>query len=364
MVGRIKKKNRNQTSAAKTAVRSGHGFRYGFCVIVSVCIIAAVSGWVGRPAASAVPRAGQIQPFWPQMLEQARPQVILLGDSMLGYGVDEKLFSELAGLRTVKMWGGGWSSAVWYLAMKNVIVQSSAKPQAVVLFFRDHYLTEPAFRVSGPSQVNVDQFAGLDEPVLDRLAYLDNMHPAAYWLSRQWSVYQQRRPLKKGFETAVKEAVGDACGIDGAEAMNRTIEATFGRDALEMDLLGKAQDAYEGESMSGQYEFAARVEKSFLPHIAQLARSHQVQLILVRVKRRREAEGQPAPAGLANYVSQLQNWCGQEGVAWVDFSDEPQLKPEHYADGDHLNRPAGIELMTRLTAQKVLGLLNEKDKTP
>lgn len=364
MVERIKKKNRNQTSTANTAVRGGLVFRYGFCVIVCVCIIAAVSGWVGKPAASAVPRTGQIQPFWPQMLMQIRPQIILLGDSMLGYGVDETLFSKLTGLRTVKMWGGGWSSAVWYLAMKNVIVPSSARPQAVVLFFRDHYLTEPAFRVSGPSQVNVDQFAGLDEPVLDRLAYLDDMNPAAYWLSRQWSVYQQRRPLKLGLETAVKEAVGNVCGIDGAEAMNRTIEATFGRDALEMDLLGKAQDAYEGQSVSGQYEFAARVEKSFLPHIAQLARSHHVQLILVRAKRRREAEGQPAPAGLANYISQLQNWCGREGVAWVDFSDEPLLRPEHYADGDHLNRSGGIELMTRLTAEKVLPMLNKKDKTP
>ena len=93
--------------------------------------------------------------------------------------------------------------------------------------------------------------------------------------------------------------------------------------------------------------------KSFLPTIIQMTRDNNVQLLLVRVKKRREVEGLPTPAGLDDYTHDLKQWCDSEQVPLIDFSDEPQLKLEHYADGDHLNREDGRTLFTQLLAERL-----------
>ena len=50
------------------------------------------------------------------------------------------------------------------------------------------------------------------------------------------------------------------------------------------------------------------------------AKENDIQLILVRVKRRREAEGQSEPEKLKNYIHDFEQWCDKEKVPFIDFS--------------------------------------------
>jgi len=77
--------------------------------------------------------------WFERKLEEVQPKIVLLGNSIMDEGVDEKAFSKLTATQTIKIWDGGSASAWWYLALKNVIVEANHKPQIVLLFFRDHF---------------------------------------------------------------------------------------------------------------------------------------------------------------------------------------------------------------------------------
>lgn len=76
-------------------------------------------------------------------LNQIQPELVLVGNSMLGEAVDQKEISRLMGLSAVKVWNGGAGSAWWYLVVKNIFPQLVDKPRYVGVFFRDNFLTLP-----------------------------------------------------------------------------------------------------------------------------------------------------------------------------------------------------------------------------
>ena len=98
------------------------------------------------------PTQRPLRRYFESLLAAQKPHIVLLGNSMLGNGVSDKGFQALTGKRTVKFWTGGGASAWWYLSIKNVICQAKTKPETVMIFFRDQYLTDPDFRVDGRSK--------------------------------------------------------------------------------------------------------------------------------------------------------------------------------------------------------------------
>ena len=307
----------------------------------------------GAGSKGLIARNPNLNPRYPMLLKQAKPKTVLLGNSMLGEGVDERLLMQQTGHRTVKLWGGGWSSAVWYLAIKNVIIPAKPRPDTVVVFFRDHFPTHPTFRVTGEYKKVVDQFTGSDEPLLERLAYLNTMNPLTYWLNQNWSLVRNREHVKGEFESNVKSWVSSIYGYEDSDTINQSIKQTFGTQNLLADELGKAQLKSEAVSNKGLYDFEKTLPVSFLPAMVQLARDNEIQLVLVRVKRRREVKGLAAPEGLDDYIHHLEQWCDKEQVPLIDFSNEPRLELKHYADGDHLNQSDGRTLFTQLLAERL-----------
>ena len=358
---RQSKNKRRKENASKAETGSKHSTHLLRCVL-SMLLAAAVIGGLtllaGTPSKNLIERNPNIDARYLNLMKQSRPDVVLLGNSMLGEGVDERLFMNQTGQRTVKLWSGGWSSAVWYLALKNVIVPASPRPQTVVVFFRDHFLTNPTFRVTGDYKKGIDQLTGPEEPLLERLAYLNAMNPLTYWLNQNWSLFQKRGDLKHKLESDIKSFVGAVYRQKDADMMNQNIERTFGVENLLADQLGKAQLKSEAASSKDLYDFEKSLPVSFLPAMVQIARDNNVRLVLVRVKKRREAEGLPTPAGLDDYIHHLKQWCDNEQVPLIDFSDDPRLTLELYADGDHLNRKNGRTLFTQLLAEQLKPYLN------
>ena len=69
-------------------------------------------------------------------LRNKQPDVVLIGDSILGSSIDPRLFAEKSGARHVELfWNGGAASAAWYLLLKNYVVASEVHPRLVCIFF-------------------------------------------------------------------------------------------------------------------------------------------------------------------------------------------------------------------------------------
>lgn len=322
--------------------------------IISVVIVAGgLTLLAGTPSRNLVEYDPNLNPRFPMLLKQTKPEIVFLGNSMLGEGVDERLFMHQTGHRTFKLWSGGWSSAIWYLALKNVIVPASPRPKTVVIFFRDHFLTHPTYLVKGRYKKWIDQMTGPEEPVLERLAFLNAMNPLTYQLNQNWSLFQKRGDIKNTFEASVKSWIGSVYGYQDQKIVNQNIEQIFNAENLLADQLGKAQFKSEKVSKPRLYDFEKSLPISFLPEMIQITRDNDIQLILVRIKKRREVEGLPTPSGLDDYIHHLKQWCSKEQVPMIDFSEDTRLELKHYGSGDHLNRGIGRMLFTQLLAEEL-----------
>jgi hypothetical protein len=77
------------------------------------------------------------------------------------------------------------------------------------------------------------------------------------------------------------------------------------------------------------------------------ARANGVELVFVRIKRRRDALGRPMPEGLRRYNQSLDAYLVSNGAAILDMTDSAVIGIEHFAAGDHLNRGDGRRHFSR-----------------
>lgn len=324
--------------------------------------IGIVTRFVHLPAPPISERAVRDAQLRRETLELERPQVVLLGNSMLGHGVNVIHFAMRTGLPIVKMWDGGVMSAWNYMTLKNLIIPSPGKPELVIVFFTDHYITEPTFRVDGVYRPCIDVLRHTTEPVLDRLAYGQNRDPLDYLVSEHWSLPRQRPIVKPLVENWVKGQVGDALDLEGTDAVNAAIARTFADHNLNKELFGQAQLKAMGTKSSDRKDFSALVELSFLPAELEIARNADIRLVYVRIKRVLDAEAQEAgePSHdspyLTQYMTDLRSYLESQGAGFLDFSTDLELKVEHFADGDHLGFEGRL-IFTRLLAERLRGQL-------
>jgi hypothetical protein len=71
-------------------------------------------------------------------LKQLDPGVVIIGDSMAGTRINERLLWQLSGLRIAPLLQPGSVWAFWYLALKNWVLASGIRPRLVFIFFRRH----------------------------------------------------------------------------------------------------------------------------------------------------------------------------------------------------------------------------------
>lgn len=108
-------------------------------------------------------------------IRRERPDVIMLGSSMLNTRIDYPLLSKLTGQKVWYRKTSGAASAVWYLSLKNHIVASGVKPHTVVVFFRDAFLTRPAMRTKERNYAKrIEQYSMPEEPLFERLVLGDD----------------------------------------------------------------------------------------------------------------------------------------------------------------------------------------------
>jgi len=299
-----------------------------------------------------VPASGRKKIIYENNIRVYRPSVVLLGNSMLGHGVDERLFSQLSGTRTMSVWSLGGQSAWWYLVLKNVITEAPVKPKVVAVFFRDTDLTEPSYRVADKFRFNIDDMAGAHEPLLDRLAYLNNLNIPQYTLFKYCPAYRSREDTKRKLEMFVKDVfVSDLLGLKTGQ-VDETIERVFADEKMNQELLTQYQLSTEAKKEKAIFNFSQQLEKSFLPYIIRQAKDNSIKLIFVRFKKRRDIHPGQEPAELVQYIKELNEYLAGRGVTLLDFTHDPRINIEFYAEGDHLSL-SGSRLFTEILVQSM-----------
>jgi hypothetical protein len=128
-----------------------------------------------------------------------------------------------------------------------------------------------------------------------------------------------------------------------------------------LDRLAYGVPALEKEAQSRPefQDFKANVEKSFLPHMLDIAKRKGFTLVITRHKSRQFAENlaEANTPVVQKYRKEIAAYVTERGQVFLDYELEPALKIEHYGNGSHLNRGEGRATWTRLLAEDVKALL-------
>lgn len=271
-------------------------------------------------------------------IENAQPEVVLLGDSTLQLGVDAGQLSSALGHGTYKVAIPGSASAIWYLALKNIILESSYKPTTLVLFFRGTLLTRPDDRVTGRYFALVDELAGRHEPLVTQLSYVQQMSPVEKMMDQYFPLYGNKSMLKDKIEYGPRYGPPVrflGCDKDCADAsVNSLFEtANLQPEAARQSLINAEIGLYG----SGAEDFAHQVEHSYLPEIVRLCQKNGIRLILVHTPTRVYPTRDSEPEFIRRYLTDLQTWLEARDVTYLDFYHDPRITSDMYLDAVHMN---------------------------
>jgi hypothetical protein len=278
------------------------------------------------------------QPFRRVSLDDLRtgtPRWVFIGDSMLGTRIDPSHLSRIAGREPVEfLYHAATGPAWWYLAFKNQLVASGAKPRMTFIFFRDTNLTDTMFRLEGHYGDALDEVATEWEPELDALVAA---HRRGRWyrVHRAMDAVYQADVATAWMEPAVRRWwVRWANPLPGAaERFEWNLEQAFSVDSIRYDV---GADLAQSE-VADEPDFYRDLPTSVLPLIVDLSRQHGVPVCFVRVQRRPGKDGPPeqSPA-LRRYVADLRSWAEENGALFHDDTGDPEMTLDLYEDGDHM----------------------------
>jgi len=292
-------------------------------------------------------------------IELQKPSIILAGNSLLDNSVNHLQFSKLLGIKALKMSRNGSASAYWYLLFKNVIAMSKHKPDSVAFFFRDYFLTNPSYRVTGRYKKLLEEVALKKEPLLDRLAYKSSMNPVEQAFALYSPLFQQRDNAVNQLEKTVKGKFISSLIDSRFKKVNKSIKSIFNNRKLDKHLLTIKQ--LEAESSGRRlYDFQIENKKSFLPHILDIGRKKGIRLLFVRMKRRRDLFRESQPEMLKRYIDDLEKYLQDNGATLLDFTGNKKLTEDLFSLGDHLSKDSGRKVFMRILAKKMKPLLSRK----
>lgn len=279
------------------------------------------------------------EPFDPTPLVELQslspsPEVVLIGDSMLGTRIDPETMDACSNVPVFVNILEGSASARWYLYLKNYLAESNVQPKHVVIFFRDRYLTDPVFRTSAQYQEWLHAAMKPDEPVVDRLLKGQDTSRFA-WLAKffEW-LYpsQQLREQAADYMVSRAQKLTEHVTSDGTD-FDVALDRTF-----DIDLLRKDMPSELASENLNREPFDPSPEKSFLPHMLDLARANGWHLTFYRVKRRPlDGDIRTDEPELVEYIADLKTYLQANGADLVDVTNDESIGIEFYSDGDHVS---------------------------
>jgi hypothetical protein len=279
------------------------------------------------------PRAA-FDPSLRTRLERIRPQFLLLGNSMVDTRFDEPTLRRLLPGKRVAVVGiPGSKSAVWYLALKNAVVPSGARPR-VLLFFRGNELTDPRARALGDEHRKLEKMAPEDDPLVEQKLAPPMREPIARlgWYRERVApfgrLHGRSQPWVDGVSFAVSSFLWRDADLDARkDSINELFDMKHLREARESDL---------AEEDARVPPFRQVVAGSLLPDICDLAEKHGLPLTFIRVRTRVVAEGGADAPGEKQHLIELESYVRARGAEYEDMHDATWESVDMYGNGDHM----------------------------
>jgi len=290
-------------------------------------------------------------------IESQKTDVLLLGDSMLGKGVDVEKLQDLLGRSVYKIDIPGGSSAMWYLIMKSNIYPSRHTPEMLVIFFRGTMLTSPDFRVEGSSNLGLlNKFATMEDTLFRRLAYTERMNPVDKAFSLYLPVYGYRMEIVTALDAGFRHFLPGLLNGCGPECADDAVEEVLRGDIAPRQLadyiIRSDMVLYAGRKL----DFAYQLEHSFLPEIVRMADEKGMQVVMVRMPTQIFPNSELEPDGLAEYNAGLEIYLEEHGIVLLNFEHDPRFPPEDFTEPTHLDNEAK-QRFTEILAEALLRLL-------
>lgn len=292
-------------------------------------------------------------------IDEQASGIVLLGNSILKKGVDAMWLENKLERAVTDISVNGSTTPIWYLLLKNNIASSQQRPITVFIFFKDERLTTVGSLNTPLLQEHIQKFGGAVESLFDAIAYDLN------WFDRlaltHISPYAYQDDLKDILEKSFKYVFPLAYFDVDRETIDNSVERVFSNANMNSDLLNQklaASSIYGNIDSEGRFQ--EKLGQSFLPHMIELARANNIELVFVRMKSKNNLPG-PDPEKRQQYFQQLGDYLSSEKITLWDYSNEPALQEIHFEDNDHLN-PLGEALFTDILARDMLNYLSEDNR--
>lgn len=288
-------------------------------------------------------------------IEREKPAFILLGNSTLRQGIIGKKFNEITKVPTQRIYFGGSGSAWWYVTIKNVISKAKHKPKKLAIFFWDNLLTNTQHGVKGKYQQVFDMTSLPNEPLTDRLTFLNGMSEEAFFMAKRWSLYQKKEELNTKFVSLVKEKVGKWFNIN-PNFVDTAIANVFQDSLMNKELYGKklASELLNNQQLT----FESQLKVSYLPEIVRITKEAGIELMFVRVKMKRNTNFNVETKQFQQYILDLKEYSAKNDIEYLSFSYDDRIKEEHFSDNYHLNG-SGQQIFTVIFAEKIMKFVEE-----
>jgi hypothetical protein len=290
----------------------------------------------------------RIRPNFINILNNEQPEILLIGDSMLGAAVKDKVVAEQLDKKVYMSSLPGTASTIWYSMIKNNIVVADHKPEYVVIFFRDSMMTVPGYRVTGRYFDLVDEFASPDDTLLIERAYVNQMSPLEKFMEAYLPLYGARWKIRENIDSQIRYTVGSNILDCDEICMDYSMEFVFKQDNLDLTFLSEALNAADDYLYTDDVlDFEEQIDKSLLPEIIRLCRENNVQLIMSRMPVFRFEDEYLSPIGLEKYIEGLSIYLEMNNVPFLDF-DQKDIKVDYFTDAIHLNEQGKVIFTEKL----------------
>jgi hypothetical protein len=287
-------------------------------------------------------------------LRKKQPEIVLIGDSVLGGSIDPVLFAREVGVQQVEvLWNGGAASAAWYLLLKNYVVAAGIHPRLVCIFFRERMLTDATFRTTPTYRRFLESIRREREPVYESILRRDEGESALDRVINWLYPLNTRRHVNQ--EKISRLAFRIAAGSTRIGPLRRHVNQIFDPVKLREEIMDESAQV----SAEEPEEFSADPRRNFLPHIVETAKQAGLLLCFVREKRYPQPDGiTPQTEDIARYTADLARWVESQGCLFVDLTDNPRPDQSMYTKpgDDHIRREAK-PAATKIYAEKIRPLL-------
>lgn len=284
-------------------------------------------------------------------LEATRPQIVLMGDSTLLFGVDPEALAEQTGKSVYSISYGGMSSAMWYLIMKNNIVDSVHKPEQLVIVFRSTILTAPGFRVQGYNLARLDEYARPRDYLFIQNSFVNLMNPVELMAEKYFPLYVFRGSLRDGVDAYLRYSAPALAGCDRGCTDGTLYQMQEHRFVNLSYIEGDANASEAYLYTDQQMDFGSQVETSYLPAMIEMAKENNIHLVFARIKVIADAPQYKLEA----YNKALSAYLAENNVSYIDLGSDSRFTEDHLEGSLHLNEK-GKALFTKLLADALVKL--------